>query len=76
VVVQTLAYVAVGAVVGLVGAVFVSRLVRSLVFEVSPLDPVALAVTGVLLVLTATAAAALPARRATAVDPVTALQGD
>lgn len=73
---QTLAYVAVGATVGLVGTIFTSRLVRSLVFEVSPLDPVAFVVTGLLLLLAATASAALPARRATAVDPMAALQRD
>jgi putative ABC transport system permease protein len=73
---DTLAYVAVGSAIGLVGSYFVGRAVRGLVFEVSPLDPATVVGTMIVLFLTATLAASLPARRATAVDPVTALSSD
>jgi ABC-type antimicrobial peptide transport system permease subunit len=70
---ETLAWVGVGAVLGVGGSVLVSRFVRGLVYEVSPLDPVTVAATLVIVFLTASAAAAAPARRATRVDPVRAL---
>jgi putative ABC transport system permease protein len=73
---QTLAYVLVGGVLGVVGAFFAARLIQGLLYEVSPLDPLTL--VGVVFVLMATAvgAAAIPARRATRIDPVTALTTD
>jgi len=73
---QTLLYVLAGGAVGVAGAVAVSRLVRGLLFEVSPLDPATLVGVLVLLLLTAAGAAGLPARRAARVDPVSALSGD
>jgi ABC-type antimicrobial peptide transport system permease subunit len=65
---------AIGMGVGTAAAVVVSRAMRSLLFGVSPAEPVTYA--AVLLVFAATAAAALivPARRALAVDPLTALR--
>jgi hypothetical protein len=73
---QTLLYVLAGGAVGVAGAVAVSRLVRGLLFEVSPLDPATLVGVLLLLLLTAAGAAGLPARRAARVDPVSALSGD
>jgi ABC-type antimicrobial peptide transport system permease subunit len=73
---DTLGFVVLGGAVGLIGSYFTGQLVRSLVFDVSPLDPVSVIVTAGLLVLTAIVAAGIPARRATTVDPVTALNGD
>jgi putative ABC transport system permease protein len=64
----------VGAAVGLAAAVAVSRFLRALLFEVSPTDPVALAGACVLLMAVALAAAYLPARRATRIDPARALR--
>ncbi len=60
--------------IGLAGSLALSRLIRGLLFNVQPNDP--LVFGGVLLVLTATAALAcfLPARRATRIDPLVALQ--
>jgi predicted permease len=51
-----------------------SRLLESHVYGVSPMDPVTLTAVGVLLVVAALAGAWLPARRATRVDPATALR--
>jgi putative ABC transport system permease protein len=73
---QTLSYVLLGGVVGVAASFFAARLIRGLLYEVSPLDPVTLiAVVGVLLA-TATGAAAIPARRATRIDPVAALAAE
>ena len=51
-----------------------SRLLESHVYGISPMDPVTLTAVGVLLVVAALAGAWLPARRATRVDPATALR--
>ena len=68
--------VSVGLAVGLVGELFASRLVRSLLFNVQPTDPVAVVgACGVLLVV-ALLAAYVPARRASAVDPAHALRAE
>jgi putative ABC transport system permease protein len=73
---QGLWLAAIGAVVGLAGALVVTRLLSALLFGVSPSDPatfvgVALALTGVAVV-----ASYVPARRATRVDPVTAVRSE
>ncbi len=73
---DTLAYVAVGGCVGLVGSYFTARVMRGLVFEVSPLDLATVVATATLLVATAALAASVPARRATTVDPVSALSAE
>ena len=73
---QTLGFVLVGGALGVGGAFFASRLVRGLLYEVSPLDVPTLVGVLVLLLLTAAAAASLPARRATKIDPLAALTGD
>jgi putative ABC transport system permease protein len=67
---------AIGMAIGTVAALFVSRAMRSVLFAVSAADPVTYA--GVLLIFAVTACVALvvPARRALAVDPLTALRGD
>lgn len=65
-----------GVVVGFLAALGTSRLLSSLLFQVSPADPVALGAACVALVGVAALAAYLPARRATAIDPVEALRAD
>lgn len=63
-----------GAAIGLVGALFAARMLGSLLHGVGPFDPAAFASAAMLLALVGVAAAALPARRASAVDPITALR--
>jgi putative ABC transport system permease protein len=65
---------ALGIALGLAGAFAATRVLRSLLFEVTPTDPLTLASVAVLLFAMALAAALLPARRAAAVDPVVALR--
>lgn len=63
----------VGLALGGVAAFFLVRLIQSLLFGVEPMDPLVLVVTALLLGLAAVLACLIPARRATRVDPVTAL---
>jgi ABC-type antimicrobial peptide transport system permease subunit len=66
----------VGVAIGVVAAVGVTRLMTSLLFEVSPLDPLTYVAVAVLLVMAAAVASYMPARRASAVDPVEALRAE
>ncbi len=63
-----------GIVLGAAGAFGLSRFMSSLLFEIQPTDPVTYTGFGVLLVLAALVSCYVPARRATRVDPVTALR--
>ena len=65
-----------GLAVGLVAAMALTRVTRSLLFEVSPLDPFAFATAAVAMTMVAIVAALVPASRATRVDPTTALRSD
>jgi putative ABC transport system permease protein len=67
---------AIGAVVGIAGALGVSRWMRSLMFEVSPTDPRAIGIAVGLVMLVALVASYAPARRATRVDPLAALRSE
>jgi predicted permease len=71
---QGIAVTIIGTAIGLVGAVALSKLMASLVFQVSPLDPVVLAGAAFFMLAVALVAAYLPARRATNVNPSSALQ--
>jgi predicted permease len=66
----------VGVGIGVGAAVAVTRLMTSLLFEVSPLDPLTYVAVAVLLVMAAAVASYMPARRASAVQPVEALAAD
>jgi len=63
-----------GIAVGLAGAFGLSRSLESLLFEIEPTDPLTFGAVAALLLVTSMAAAFVPARRATRVDPVTALR--
>jgi predicted permease len=65
-----------GVAAGLLGALALSRAVASLLFELSPTDPVTLASVAALLTAVALLASYLPARRATRVDPLVALRSE
>ena len=66
----------IGVAFGAGAAVGLSRLMASLLFEVSPFDPLTYAAVSVVLVAAAVLASYLPARRASAVDPVEALRAE
>ena len=63
-----------GLVVGLAGAIWLSRFLSSLVFGVAATDPVTFAAVSVLLIAVAALACYVPARRAARVDPLSALK--
>jgi putative ABC transport system permease protein len=65
-----------GIVVGLIVAVPLARLIGTLLYEVSSLDPLTFVAVPLVLSIVALGASALPARRATRVDPVTALKSE
>jgi predicted permease len=67
---------AVGVAVGLVAAAAASRVLRALLYEVSPTDPTTLVAVGVTLIGAAAAASWLPAWRATRVSPAEVLRGE
>ena len=63
-----------GILFGLGAAAGVTQIIKSFLYNVSPTDPASFAATAVLLVLVAGVASYVPARRATAVDPMIALR--
>jgi len=73
---QGLKLAAIGVACGLVAAAALTRLMKSLLFEVTPLDPATFASVGLGLVAAAALASYVPALRATAVDPMEALRAE
>jgi predicted permease len=71
-----LAQLAIGLILGLAGAIALSRVMSRLLVGVTPTDPVTFATITLLLTVVATVACLVPARRATRVDPLTALRAD
>jgi len=71
---QGLITVAIGLVVGLAGSLLLTRTMRSMLFEISPNDPLTMVGIALLLLLIAMLASYIPARRATRVDPMIALR--
>jgi putative ABC transport system permease protein len=59
---------------GLAGAFGVGRLLRTMLFQTSPIDPATIASITVLLILVAIGGCLWPAWQATRLDPVTALR--
>jgi putative ABC transport system permease protein len=68
--------VALGLVLGVVGAIFLQKAVASEIYGVRPLDPFVLASVMAVLAIVALAACAVPARRAMRVDPMVALRSE
>jgi predicted permease len=67
---------AIGCVVGLAGAAAASSILQSFLFHVSPFDPVVMVAAAIAVFALALAASAMPARRASSVDPMQALRGE
>jgi len=62
--------------IGALSAVFATRLLRSLLFEVEPLDPAVIALAAVSIFVLALAASVIPARRAASIEPMRALRSE
>jgi putative ABC transport system permease protein len=67
---------AAGSVAGIAGALLLTRYLQTLLYQVSATDPAVIALAACGLSVVALAAAWLPARRATRVDPAVALRGE
>jgi ABC-type antimicrobial peptide transport system permease subunit len=67
---------AIGCVLGLAGAAAASSLLRSLLFGVSPFDPLVLTLAAACVLLLALGASTFPALRAASIDPMQALRGE
>jgi len=65
-----------GCAIGMVGAIFATRLLRSMLFQVNPLDPAVLVLAGIFILLLALAASVIPARRASSIEPMQALRSE
>jgi ABC-type antimicrobial peptide transport system permease subunit len=66
----------IGCVLGAVAAIFATRLMRTLLFQVDPLDPAVIVLAAVSIFALALAASLVPARRAASIAPVQALRGE
>lgn len=71
---QALIVVGIGVALGVAGAIGAARFVEGLLYGINPTDPTTYFVVGVLVIALGTIAAAIPARRATSVDPVSTLR--
>jgi len=67
---------AIGCIIGLTGAAATSGLLRSMLFGVSPFDPLVLLLAAVCVLLLAVGASVPPALRAASIDPMQALRGE
>ena len=65
-----------GAALGIAGSLAATRLIRSLLFETVPNDPLTFVITPLLLASVAMLATYIPARRATKLDPTLAIRGE
>jgi ABC-type antimicrobial peptide transport system permease subunit len=73
---QGVMLVAAGVALGLVGAVILTRFLSAYLFGISPLDPITFVVVAAVLAGVALMANAVPAQRASRVDPIIALRAD
>jgi putative ABC transport system permease protein len=73
---QGMRLIAIGLVLGLLGSVGVAQLLRLILVDLSPFDPLTFGGVALSLLLVALVATYLPARRATKVDPMIALRHD
>jgi predicted permease len=66
----------IGCGIGAIGAVFATRLLRSMLFQVDPLDPFVLVLATISILLLALTASIVPARRAASIEPMQALRAE
>jgi ABC-type antimicrobial peptide transport system permease subunit len=71
---EAIALSAIALAIGLLASLALGRVLQSLLFEVTPTDPATLASVAAVVLAVSILAAAIPARRATRVDPLTALR--
>jgi predicted permease len=71
---EALTLVVIGIVAGLPAVFVVARFAETLLFDLSPRDPISLAIAGAMMLAVAIIAAYLPARRALQIDPLVALR--
>ncbi len=71
---QALRLTGAGLLIGIAGALLLSRLLRSQLYGTTPTDPLTFVIVAVVLGLVALLAGAIPAHRATRIDPMTALR--
>jgi putative ABC transport system permease protein len=73
---RALGIIVAGLIVGLAGAVVVTRVLQTFLFGVTPTDPIAFTIVTLLLMAVGLMAAWLPARRAARIDPCVALRAE
>ena len=71
---QGLGLIAIGLLVGAVGSFAIVGLMSTVLFEVQPTDPITFLLVTVTLLVIASAACFIPARRAVTIDPISALR--
>jgi predicted permease len=71
---EVLTLAAIALLIGLAGALALSRVLQSLLFEVTPTDPLTLTLVCLVVLTVSVLAAIMPARRATRIDPLVALR--
>jgi ABC-type antimicrobial peptide transport system permease subunit len=73
---QALRLVAIGVAIGLLAAGGLTRWLETLLYDTAPLDPLTFAVTAIVLIVVATVASYVPARRGTRIAPMEALRAE
>jgi predicted permease len=73
---QGLSLAVIGVVLGLIGSFAITRVIRTLLYNVTPTDPLSFAGVALFLAGIAAVASYVPARRATEVDPIVALRNE
>lgn len=73
---ETLVLACGGLLIGVIASFWLMRLIEGMLFDIQPADPGVMATAVTLIIVTATLAGFLPARRAVAVDPMTALRDE
>ncbi len=66
----------IGSIIGIAAALGVGRFFRAVLYGISPKDPATFLIATALMCLVAVAACILPAQRALAIDPTTALRDE